>query len=128
MKIHHNEYKIYILKWCSENGYTKIQLELDSLISINMLKNKDTTNLKLKPTILSSIQALTDMNVKISHCYREANVVADFLAELASSRGNIAFYFSYQQLPREVMRIYQLDRCQLPSIRRRYDNSNFFVS
>ncbi|MCD9558434.1 hypothetical protein HAX54_015808 [Datura stramonium] len=63
----------YGLKWCSENGYTKIQLELKSLIITNILKNEDTRNLKLKPTILSSIQALRDMDVEISHCYREAN-------------------------------------------------------
>ena len=52
----------------------------------------------IKPTV----NAMEGAEVSISHCYREANQVADFLAKLASSSGNGIFYFSYQQLPKEA--------------------------
>lgn len=66
--------------------------------------------------------------VNISHCNREANQTADFFAKQASSSGSGAFYYSFHQFPKEVKGQFQLDKWQLPSLRRRYDKCNFFVS
>ncbi|KAK4722553.1 hypothetical protein R3W88_012786 [Solanum pinnatisectum] len=98
------------------------------MVVTNMLQEKDTNNVKLKNIIKRTVNAMEGAEVSISHCYREANQVADFLAKLASSSGNGTFYFSYQQLPKEAKGLFQLDRWQLPCIRRRYDKCNFFVS
>ncbi|MCD7468893.1 hypothetical protein HAX54_007440 [Datura stramonium] len=84
----------YGLNWCNRNGYTKIQLELDSLIVANMLKNKDTKNLMLNPVILDSIQLLRIMDAEAIHCYIKANGVTDLLAKQASSSGHSTFYYS----------------------------------
>lgn len=99
-----------------------------SMLVTNMLKEKDTNNLKLKKLIKQTSKTIEGADISISHCYREAKQVADFLAKLASSSGNCTFYFSYQQLQEEVKGLFQLDRWHLPCIRRRYDICNFFVS
>ncbi|KAH0649965.1 hypothetical protein KY284_029877 [Solanum tuberosum] len=119
---------LYAIEWCNRAGYDKYDLELDSMVITNMLKEKDTNNLKLKNIIKRIVNAMEGAEVSISHCYREANQVAGFLAKLASSSGNGTFYFSYQQLPKEAKGLFQLDRWQLPCIRRKYDKCNFFVS
>ncbi|KAH0644413.1 hypothetical protein KY284_032297 [Solanum tuberosum] len=115
---------LYAIKWCNRAGYDKYDL----MVITNMLEEKDTNNLKLKNIIKRTVNTMEGEEVSISHCYREANQVADFLAKLASSSGNGTFYFSYQQLSKEAKGLFQLDRWQLPCIRRRYDKYNFFVS
>jgi len=93
---------LYAIEWCNRAGYDKYDLELDSMVVTNMLEEKGTNNLKLKNIIKRIVNAMEGAEVSISHCYREANQVADFLAKLASSSGNGTFYFSYQQLPKEA--------------------------
>lgn len=79
--------------------------------------------------MIRDISQMIEMaDVQILHYFREANRVADYLAKLASSSGNSTFYTSFNQLPKEAKGTFQLDRWQLPSIRRRYDTTNFFVS
>nr|XP_016504508.1 PREDICTED: uncharacterized protein LOC107822473 [Nicotiana tabacum] len=118
----------YEVDWCCQNGIRAFDLELDSLILTNMLKNEDTNNLKLRKMIKHITSTVSKAEVHFIHCFREANQVADSLTKLALSSGNGTFYYSFQQLPKEVKGHFQLDEWQLPSIRRRYDKSNFFVS
>ncbi|MCD7470389.1 hypothetical protein HAX54_010189 [Datura stramonium] len=66
---------------------------------------------KLRQQQLWFEMALRTMDAEISHCFREATGVEDFFGKQASSRGHTTFYSSHQQLPREVMGLYQLDRC-----------------
>ncbi|WMV60162.1 hypothetical protein MTR67_053547 [Solanum verrucosum] len=66
-------------------SYTLL-MELD--ISFTGISEKGTNNLKLKNIIKRIVNAMEGAEVSISHCYREANQVADFLDKLASSSGN----------------------------------------
>ncbi|KAG5598175.1 hypothetical protein H5410_029545 [Solanum commersonii] len=59
---------------------------------------------------------------------REANQVADILAKSPSMSGNNIFYYSFQHLSKGVKGPFQLDKWQLPSIRRRFDKAIFFTS
>ncbi|WMV08447.1 hypothetical protein MTR67_001832 [Solanum verrucosum] len=68
----------------------------------NMIKDKDTKNLKLKGIIRDIDQAMNGAEANISHCYREANQTADFFAKHASSSGSGAFCYSFHQFPKEV--------------------------
>ena len=81
----------YAIEWCDWVGYDKDDLELDTMVITNILEEKDTNNLKLKNIIKRTVNAMEGAEVSISHCYREANQVADFLAKLASSSGNDTF-------------------------------------
>ncbi|KAH0681920.1 hypothetical protein KY289_019672 [Solanum tuberosum] len=79
----------YGLKWCIHNGFTEIQLELDSLIIVDMLiNNRDTTNMKLIRIIQDTIQNMDKLDIIVSNCYREANSGADFFAKQAYSSGH----------------------------------------
>ncbi|WMV33843.1 hypothetical protein MTR67_027228 [Solanum verrucosum] len=110
-------------------------LELDSLVITDMINNKVTnyhminnkvTNYhKLKGIIRDIIKGINGADMKISHCFREANQVSQFLFKQAFSSGNETFY-SFQHLPKEVKGLFQLDRRQLRSIKRSYNKSNFF--
>ncbi|KAL3379939.1 hypothetical protein AABB24_000541 [Solanum stoloniferum] len=42
---------LYVTSWCKQGGYNKYDLEFDSMIVANMIKDKDTKNLKLKGII-----------------------------------------------------------------------------
>lgn len=113
---------------CTDNGLTNFTLEMDSLVVANILINKNTTNMKLKK-IIYDINVINERaSVNISHCFREANLIADFLANMTSTSGRKTFYASFQQLSKEVKGFIQLDKWQLPPMRKRYDKSNFFVS
>lgn len=81
-----------------QNEYNRFNLELDSLIITNMILNMDTSNLKLRKLIKDTSKIIQEAEVIISHCYREANQVADFLAKMASSIRTSTFYHSFQQL------------------------------
>ncbi|KAH0674097.1 hypothetical protein KY284_025184 [Solanum tuberosum] len=118
----------YGIKWCINHGYNNLQIELDSLVIANMLRNKSTNNMKIKHIVDRITNFLTGTNHHFSHCFREANQVADFLAKNAASSGNSTFYHSFQELPREARGLFQLDKWQLPTIRRRFEKCNFFVS
>ncbi|XP_060195197.1 uncharacterized protein LOC132624428 [Lycium barbarum] len=81
---------------CLHLGFRKFQIELDSQIIVNMLKARDTNNLRLKGIILSSVKAMNQANVDVTYCYREANHVADLLAKNAAGSGNS---FQYCLMP-----------------------------
>lgn len=113
----------YGVDWCNNHNITKFDIEIDSLIIANMVKNQKTVNLKLSKTISDILDNIKGKDIQVQHCYRESNQVADFLAELAASSGNGTFYYSFQQLPKEVKGAFQLGKCQLQIIRIRYEQS-----
>ncbi|XP_019233381.1 PREDICTED: uncharacterized protein LOC109213985 [Nicotiana attenuata] len=116
------------LKWCKLQGYTNFILELDSMVIANILINKDTNNLKIKQVIERMLHNIQHADVRVMHCYREGNQVANCLANLASTSGNSMTINSYQQLPTCAKGYFLLDKCQIPSIRTKFDKANFFVS
>ncbi|XP_060195213.1 loganic acid O-methyltransferase-like [Lycium barbarum] len=85
-------------------------------------------NLKLRQVITNILKILEGASYQVTHCFREANSVGDYLAKLASSNGSKTLYDSHQSLPREVKGLVQLDKWQLPIVRKRYEKCNFFVS
>lgn len=93
-----------------------------------MLLDRSTNNLNMKRLIEDIVDMMSQVEVNISHCYREANQVADMLAKNAATSGITAFFFSFQQLPENVKGPFQLDKWQLHRFRTRYDKANFFVS
>lgn len=96
-----------------------------------MLKKQDTRNLKLRMIIEETMQSLggpQQIEVKISHCYREANQVADGLAKYATTLEEGRYFHNFQQLPGKAKGPFQLVKWQLPSFRSKYEKGNFFVS
>lgn len=116
------------MKWCCLQRHTNFILELDSLVIANMVNNRGSNNLKLKQIIDRIVKLKYLHGVQVSHCYREGNQVADFLAKLASTSSQNSMFHSFIQLPREAKGLVQLDKRQMPSIRTKSDKANFFIS
>ncbi|KAF3647482.1 hypothetical protein FXO38_18636, partial [Capsicum annuum] len=114
--------------WCYQFGHTNFTLELDSMDLVNMLNNSGVTNMKLKPMIDSINNIKNKVQMQVRHCYREENLVADFLAKMASNSNQTLITHSYNILPRQARGAFLLDKWQLPTIRCKYDRANFFVS
>lgn len=87
-------------------------------VVVNMLRNRLTSNLLLRNIIENTLQILDQATIRISHCYREANQVADYLAKLAGTLTEGAVYHSFQQLPGKAKGPLLMDN----------DKANFFVS
>ena len=69
------------MKLAIDLGYSKLWLEGDSLNIINTLNNKNSISWSIEATVME-IKSLIQKfeKVVISHTYREANGVADWIA------------------------------------------------
>ncbi|KAH0696221.1 hypothetical protein KY290_013579 [Solanum tuberosum] len=115
-------------KWCKQNGYTNIIVELDSLLITNMLKEKTASSFRLNRIMEATSSILDLASIKFEHCYREANQLADWLAKMAMNSQTSNIYLSAQQLPKAAKGLLIMDKRQVPSIRSKVDKEIFFVS
>ncbi|XP_075088405.1 uncharacterized protein LOC142170404 [Nicotiana tabacum] len=115
-------------KWCSQNGYTNFSLELESMVVVDMLAEGDTNNVKTKRVIDRASYIVKQTRATVKHCIREGNQVADCLAKLSATTNQRKLFHSFQHLPNSAKGPFLLDKWQLPSIRTKYETSNFFVS
>lgn len=65
------------------------------------------------------IKDLRSSSIRISHIFREQNMVADTLAKEAYGQQNRREFFTLQDLPRNVQKLLYLDRIGLPNFRRK---------
>lgn len=54
------------------------------------------------------------MEYRVSHVYREGNVVADFLAKRGVERLNIDWYADCNTLPSQLHGLFRMDKIGLP--------------
>ncbi|KAJ8550152.1 hypothetical protein K7X08_033859 [Anisodus acutangulus] len=113
--------KIYIQK-----NYSNLTLESNSLILVKMINDNLSLNYNLNMIIKEIKQMKIQANIKVEHCFREANKVADYLAKHVVSSQRETFYDSYQQLSVGAKGPFQLNKSQIPSVRIQYDKANFF--
>lgn len=64
-----------------ENVYPNFILECDSLITVNMIKDKSQMAWKLWDTIMEIRRITLQANATVQHSFREVNQVADALAK-----------------------------------------------
>ena len=93
-----------------------LQVEMDSQVLLAMVNGNGRIPWKLWTTI-SRIQTLAlGRQVTFTHVYREANGVADALANLASSTG-VCQSFNESALPGHIRGLARLDRMHVPYVR-----------
>lgn len=74
---------ILVMKWCLENGFSKIHLEVDSALLIQWLNNSAEPPWNLENNV-QDLRALYRQyeDFKCSHVYKETNFPADSLSKL----------------------------------------------
>ena len=91
-------------------GYINFTLELDSTTITNKLNNNLVTNMKLKKVVDNIKSIKNRIGIQVTHCFREGNQVADWLAKLASTSTQILITQSLSHLPRQARGFIQLDK------------------
>ncbi|OIS96191.1 hypothetical protein A4A49_09538 [Nicotiana attenuata] len=107
---------LYALNWCKQNNMTNCILEMDSLMTINMMKGVYKPSWELTDDIKYMTQIAHNLNIKVQHCYREGNESADALAKFGanSEMSTEARIFSQVcELPTEARGVYRMDRSQI---------------
>jgi ribonuclease HI len=82
------------LKYAKRKGYRKIELNINSVAVMKVIKSGKTSN-SLGFSLVKSIKKLLDeeREVKISHLYRETNRSADALASMGCTLNFTIVYF-----------------------------------
>ncbi|XP_071921792.1 uncharacterized protein [Coffea arabica] len=88
------------LQLCIHRGYGNLNLQSDSLVVVGILKRRFQCPWRIRREA-RQIWQLVDDSVQISHCYREANTVADVLSRIGVSHPeqHIKVYDNFHALP-----------------------------
>lgn len=73
---------LYGLQYCKEMGLMKVEVELDSMLVVNLLEKKRCGIWYLEDFWDEILEILSSRQAIISHIFRECNADADFLARL----------------------------------------------
>ncbi|KAF5475310.1 hypothetical protein F2P56_007124 [Juglans regia] len=105
------------LMLCKDMNIHKVVVETDSLLVVNWLNNETQPPLQYRELLEGILKLRNDMMFcKVSHVYREANSLADGLANYGA-RGNNASFSCPSQLPKHLLAIYALDSAGVPTFR-----------
>ncbi|XP_018623707.1 putative ribonuclease H protein At1g65750 [Nicotiana tomentosiformis] len=102
------------------NRIHNVILEIDSLLIVNMLNGSSSTFWEIHDDILKMKKIIQSHRIEVQHCYREGNSVADTLSNYGATLDILpiaTIFLNVQDLPRETVGVYQMDRRQMPSFR-----------
>ncbi|KAH0725425.1 hypothetical protein KY284_001290 [Solanum tuberosum] len=118
----------FVFQWLKNNRYQQGTIEMDSLLVVDMMKNRTSQNRNLKFIVDETADLVGNADFCCTHCYKEVNTVADHLAKLAIMKSGPMLYSRLDQLTSGIKGVYLLYKIQVPSIGIRYDKAHFFVS
>ena len=108
-----------LIEVCGDAGVILSYMESDSENVIQMLTGKMSVQWKCSKWC-KRIQRHTSFHtISFSHCYRETNFPADFLAKHGGDNRVDNVYRSFLDLPRDLHGLCNLDRWGIPAIRQR---------
>ena len=107
------------LQICIHNGFGNICVQSDSLVLIGIIQRRTQCPWKIRRYV-NQIWQLLDDPPRFTHCYREANTVADALSNVGISHPDkqIEIYDTFSTFPRLARGAIRLDRIGIPSIRK----------
>ncbi|KAH0730199.1 hypothetical protein KY289_001387 [Solanum tuberosum] len=117
----------YVFQWLKNNGHQQGTIEMDSLLVVDMMKNRTSEDRNLKFIVDETADLVGNADFRCTHCYKEVNTVADHLAKLATMKSGPMLYNRLDQLTSGIKGVYLLDKMQVPSIGIRYDKAHFFL-
>lgn len=105
------------LKYCLLNSIYSISLETDSKGLRNMILRIWRIPWELVERIEDIQNMMEQMNVQIIHIFREANLLADYITNLAINIAEKVQLQHFSQLPSMGRRLINMDKQQIPNIR-----------
>lgn len=115
------------LQFCIRKNMNRFHLGSDSLV----LKNMITRSWKIPCDLVEMMEEIHDMvgkvTVQVSHIFREANQLADYIANSVINKEEIKTFQNFIHLPSLGRRILNIDKQQIPSIhikKRRINTNN----
>ncbi|KAI3457760.1 hypothetical protein Pfo_014423 [Paulownia fortunei] len=104
------------LEHAKEQGMTNIWIELDAQPVIQLISSTSHGHWRLQEMLAKSKYIMSQMNVIITHTYREGNRVADFLAKDACNT-QISKTFTPHQISGVLLGLIRVDQLELQSFR-----------
>ena len=106
------------LRLCGQKGFTQVRVQSDSLVLIGILQRRFQCPWQIRREVFQ-IWQLAEGPGQFSHCFREANTVADILANegLLHPLDPIRVYDQPSRLPQLARGAVRLDKLGLPSLR-----------
>nr|XP_009616365.1 uncharacterized protein LOC104108915 [Nicotiana tomentosiformis] len=105
------------LEYCSANNLHPLILETDCLLLKKLIEREWDTPWCIMAEV-QKIQELRDhFNVIFQHVYREGNIIADYLANIAFSFVGTTHFHSFAELPTVGRRLINMDKSQIPNLR-----------
>ncbi|XP_027156245.1 uncharacterized protein LOC113757028 [Coffea eugenioides] len=107
------------LQTCKNRGFENIRVQSDSLLLVEIIQQRIQCPWEIRREIRQILKLLEDP-AHLSHCYREANTVADALSNVGTSHPHqqVKIYDSFTMLPRVARGAIFLDKLGLPSVRK----------
>ena len=108
------------LRICEQRGFGgNVVVETDSLMLERILLKRCLCPWAISVEV-GKIGLLLGGSCQVTHCFREANKVADILANVgaAHSQCGVCVYDGVEELPKLARGAYRLDRSGFPSFRR----------
>ncbi|XP_060171020.1 uncharacterized protein LOC132602004 [Lycium barbarum] len=90
------------LQWCNDHGFHDFVIESDSQMVIHMINGTYNTPIVLRDQIRKIRQTMSQGRIIAQHCFREANFVADHLANMGLADRRDKFFTQAISLPHEV--------------------------
>ncbi|XP_069152141.1 uncharacterized protein [Solanum lycopersicum] len=111
---------LYGMEWCEQHGYKKVELEVNSELLYNWIKN--TTKIPWRyEDLVQQIQQIS-MKMEQFHChhiYREANNTADLLSKWSNNCEIVQHFYTTRQLEGAIKGSYILEKMGVQNFRRR---------
>ncbi|XP_060201107.1 uncharacterized protein LOC132629772 [Lycium barbarum] len=98
------------LQWCNDHGFHDFVIESDSQMVIHMINGKYITPIVLRDQIRKIGQTMSQGRIIAQHCFREANFVADHLANMGLADRMDKFFTQVISLPHEVKALMKNDQ------------------
>ncbi|PHT36883.1 hypothetical protein CQW23_24583 [Capsicum baccatum] len=102
------------VKYCTATDVTEVKIESDSLMMVNFIRKVWTIPWELTEAVEVIRTIMININVTISHIYREGNKLADALANLTFQSEDATII---TQLPADIRKIMNIDIKQIPNLR-----------
>ncbi|XP_070011148.1 uncharacterized protein [Nicotiana sylvestris] len=111
---------LFGIEWITFNRIHNVILEMDSLLIVNILNGSSSPFLEIHDDILKIKKSIQSHRIEVQHCYRKGNSVADTLSKYGATLDILpiaTIFLNVQDLPKETVGVYQMNRRQMPSFR-----------